>query len=106
MRASKIIIRVKFHGTLDAPKMSLENFRSRFGISPSLLLQIVTTSIVVASVFVYKASEEFRKATVMTTIHSTTTPLSEVFFPAITVCNINQVGRQARQSNKDSSSEL
>ena len=53
--------------------------------------QIVTTSILVASVFVYKASEEFRKATVMTTIHSTTTPLSEVFFPAVTVCNINQV---------------
>ena len=57
----------------------------------SSLVQIVTTSIAVASTFVYKATEEFRKATVMTTIHSTTTPLSEVFFPAVTVCNINQV---------------
>ena len=56
---------------------------------------IVLTSIGVASVFVYKASEEFTKATVVTTIHSTTEPLSEVFFPAVTVCNINQV------SNKD-----
>jgi virulence-associated protein VagC len=53
---------------------------------------VVLTSIGVASVFVYKASEEFTKATVVTTIHSTTEPLSEVFFPAVTVCNINQVG--------------
>ena len=41
-----------------------------------LWLLIVLTSMGVASVFVYKASEEFRKATVVTTIHSTTEPLS------------------------------
>ena len=52
---------------------------------------IVLSSIGVASVFVYKATEEFTKATVVTTIHSTTEPLSEVYFPAVTVCNINQV---------------
>ena len=60
-----------------------------------LWLLIVLTSMGVASVFVYKASEEFRKATVVTTIHSTTEPLSEVFFPAVTVCNINQVREQS-----------
>jgi hypothetical protein len=53
---------------------------------------IVITSISVAAVFVFKAAEEFTKATVVTTIHSTTESLSEVFFPAVTVCNINQVG--------------
>ena len=53
---------------------------------------IVLTSIGVASLFIYKAAEEFTKSTVVTTIHSTTEPLSEVFFPAVTVCNINQVG--------------
>lgn len=52
---------------------------------------VVVLSIAVASLFVYKATEEFTKATVETTIHSTTVPLTEVFFPAVTVCNINQV---------------
>lgn len=52
---------------------------------------VVLTSVGVASLFVYKASAEFTKATVVTTIHSTTEPLSEVYFPAVTVCNINQV---------------
>ena len=52
---------------------------------------IVLTSIGVASVFIFKAAEDFTKSTVVTTIHSTTEPLSEVYFPAVTVCNINQV---------------
>ncbi|TRY72690.1 hypothetical protein TCAL_05397 [Tigriopus californicus] len=56
-----------------------------------LWTMIVLTSIGVASVFVYKATEDFSEATVVTTIHSTTVPLSEVYFPAVTVCNINQV---------------
>ena len=52
---------------------------------------IVVTSIAVASYFIYKAAEDFTTSTVVTTIHSTTEPLSEVYFPAVTVCNINQV---------------
>ena len=52
---------------------------------------VVLASVGVASLFIYKASEEFTKATVVTTIHSTTEPLSDVYFPAVTVCNINQV---------------
>ncbi len=52
---------------------------------------IVLASVAVASLFIYKASEEFTKSTVVTTIQSTTVPLSEVYFPAVTVCNINQV---------------
>jgi Amiloride-sensitive sodium channel len=42
----------------------------------------------------------FLFSTVVTTIHSTTVPLSEVFFPAVTVCNINQVQNQQRQPHK------
>ena len=52
---------------------------------------IVVASIIVASIFIYKAAEDFTKSTVVTTIQSTTVPLSEVYFPAVTVCNINQV---------------
>ena len=44
-----------------------------------------------ASTFIYKAADDFMNSTVVTTIHSTTVPLSEVYFPAVTVCNINQV---------------
>ena len=59
---------------------------------------IVLTSVVVASYFIYKAAEDFTKSTVVTTIHSTTEPLSEVYFPAVTVCNINQVWKIAKYS--------
>ena len=54
-------------------------------------LSIVIASIGVASLFIYKAAEDFTRSTVVTTIHSTTEPLSEVYFPAVTICNINQV---------------
>ena len=57
---------------------------------------IVVTSIAVASYFIYKAAEDFTTSTVVTTIHSTTEPLSEVYFPAVTVCNINQVWQMAK----------
>ena len=52
---------------------------------------IVMTSVGVAAVFIYKAAEDFTKSTVVTTIRSTSEPLSNVYFPAVTVCNINQV---------------
>ena len=61
---------------------------------------IVLTSIGVASVFIYKAAQDFTRSTVVTTIHSTTEPLSEVFFPAVTVCNINQVGCKGNFKSK------
>ena len=54
-------------------------------------LAIVMTSIGVAAVFIFKAAEDFTKSTVVTTIQSTSEALSQVYFPAVTVCNINQV---------------
>uniref|UniRef100_A0A0K2T6L2 Uncharacterized protein n=1 Tax=Lepeophtheirus salmonis TaxID=72036 RepID=A0A0K2T6L2_LEPSM len=53
-------------------------------------LLIVAASIGIASIFIYEAVEDFTKSTVVTTIYSTTVPLSEVYFPAVTICNINQ----------------
>ena len=53
-------------------------------------MAIVLTSIGVAAVFIYKAADDFTKATVVTNIKSTSESLSKVFFPAVTVCNINQ----------------
>ncbi len=53
---------------------------------------MVLTSLFVAIVFVFKQTAEFTKATVVTTVDTTTAPLSEVYFPSVTICNINQVG--------------
>ena len=61
---------------------------------------IVLASIIVASLFIYKAAEDFTKSTVVTTIQSTTVPLSEVYFPAVTVCNINQVSNSTNSAEK------
>jgi len=54
-------------------------------------IAIVIGSNIIAGFFIFYATSDFTKSTVVTTIHSTTVPLSEVFFPAVTVCNINQV---------------
>ncbi|QQP35948.1 Uncharacterized protein FKW44_020902, partial [Caligus rogercresseyi] len=43
-------------------------------------LLIVAASIGIASIFIYEAVDDFTKSTVVTTIHSTTVPLSEVYF--------------------------
>ena len=52
---------------------------------------MVLSSVVVAFFFVFKQASEFTKATVVTTVDTTTAPLEDVYFPSVTVCNINQV---------------
>ena len=52
---------------------------------------IVCGSIVIASYFVYIAASDFNKTKVVTTIKSTTGSLDQVYFPSVTICNINQV---------------
>ena len=54
-------------------------------------LLIVCGSIITASYFVYIAAWDFNKTKVVTTIKSTTGSLDQVFFPSVTICNINQV---------------
>ena len=44
----------------------------------------------IESLYFFQATE-FTKATVVTTVDTTTAPLEEVYFPAVTICNINQV---------------
>ena len=52
---------------------------------------MVLASVIVAFFFVFKQATEFTKATVVTTVDTTTAPLSDVYFPSVTICNINQV---------------
>ena len=68
---------------------------------------IVVTSIMIASSFVFLSATEYRRSTVVTTIKSTTESLDKVsvnmrlkrmkyfclkvYFPSVTICNINQV---------------
>lgn len=52
---------------------------------------MVLSSVIVAFFFVFKQASEFTKATVVTTVDTTTAPLSDVYFPSVTICNINQV---------------
>ena len=56
-----------------------------------LWIFMVLSSVIVAFCFVITQTTEFRKATVVTTVDTTTAPLSDVFFPSVTICNINQV---------------
>ena len=43
---------------------------------------------------------DFMNATVVTTVDTMTVPLSEVFFPSVVVCNINQVSGTLKKRNK------
>ena len=52
---------------------------------------MVITSVIVACCFVFKQASEFNNATVVTTVDTMTAPLTQVFFPSVTICNINQV---------------
>ena len=47
-----------------------------------------------AAIFLYSNTIDFMNATVVTTVDTMTVPLSEVFFPSVVVCNINQVTRK------------
>ena len=51
---------------------------------------ILCISISGASFLIYHNTLTFRNATIITTVETMTAPLSEIFFPSITVCNINQ----------------
>ena len=41
------------------------------------------------------------QAGTVTYINSTTAPLSDVFFPSVTICNVNQVGFKQPQHGQD-----
>jgi hypothetical protein len=51
---------------------------------------IVMASVVSGGFFLHNNTSEFLKSTVQTTLDGSV-PLSEVFFPSVVVCNINQI---------------
>ena len=52
---------------------------------------IVCVAMGCAAIFLYYNTIDYMNATVVTTLDTLTVPLSEVFFPSVVVCNINQV---------------
>ena len=80
---------------------SLHGWRYIFaGNSPwrHIWVMIVCASIMIASFFIFTAASDFNRSTVVTTIHSTTESLDQVYFPAVTICNINQVNEGVLKS--------
>ena len=73
-------------------RLGLRTFRFTFW------LLIVLASVISGALFLYNNTTEFWNSTVQTTLDGSV-PLSEVFFPSVLVCNINQglKGRSVRQ---------
>ena len=61
---------------------------------PSIAMYTICLSLVIVLAFwlVYKSTQDFLNSAVTSTIDSIDVPLSEMYFPSVTVCNINQVG--------------
>ena len=54
---------------------------------------ILFVSVFCATVLIYNNLQIFKNATVVTTVDTMTAPLDDIFFPSITVCNLNQARR-------------
>ena len=52
---------------------------------------IVLASLAVATIFLHASIQDFTSSTVVTTIATTTASLSEVYFPSVILCSINQI---------------
>lgn len=55
---------------------------------------IVLGALGVATIFLHASIVDFTSSTVVTTIATTTAPLSEVYFPSVILCSINQIRQQ------------
>ena len=51
---------------------------------------VIILSIISAAILIYYNTVVFRKSTVLVSVETMTAPLSEIYFPSVTVCNINQ----------------
>ena len=54
---------------------------------------ILLISVSCATVLIYNNLVIFKNATVVTTVDTMTAPLDDIYFPSITVCNLNQARR-------------
>ena len=51
---------------------------------------VIFSSIISATVLIYYNTVVFQSSTVLVSVETMTAPLSEIYFPSVTVCNINQ----------------
>jgi len=56
-------------------------------------LLLLLASVAVASILVYQAIDDFASHTVTTNMESLSTTFERIYFPAITVCNMNFMQR-------------
>ena len=63
------------------------------GYSTSIEMYTICLSLVIVLAFwlVYRSTLDFLNSAVDSSIDSIDVPLSEVYFPSVTICNINQV---------------
>ena len=54
---------------------------------------VICVSFACATVLIYNNLLLFKNATVVTTVDTMTAPLDDIYFPSITVCNLNQARR-------------
>ena len=55
-----------------------------------------------AATFLYSNTIDFMNSTVVITVDTMTAPLTEVFFPSVVVCNINQVEQEKLRDDSSS----
>ena len=78
------------HHIVKRSNIKLKNFLIQ-GFKHIFWSVIVCVAMGCAAIFLYSNTIDFMNATVVTTVDTMTVPLSEVFFPSVVVCNINQV---------------
>ena len=52
---------------------------------------VIMASVLLSGFFLHDNTVAFFRSTVITTLDTHTVPLSEIFFPSVVVCNINQI---------------
>ena len=67
---------------------------------------IVLASLAVATIFLHASIQDFTSSTVVTTIATTTASLSEVYFPSVILCSINQIRKSLFTVSLQSRPEL
>ena len=77
-------------GKLAKPERITNGVNGSSAFRSSFWTLIIMTSVVAGGFFLHNNTSEFIQSTVQTTLDGSV-PLSEVFFPSVVVCNINQI---------------
>ena len=78
------------------------------GYSKSMVIYTICRCLVIVLAFwlVYRSTLDFLNSAVDSSIDSIDVPLSEVYFPSVTICNINQVSMCLKYMPKSSAIQL